>query len=357
MLQSAEMAATTPTRINYKRSLSYGQFTWKDQLRGGKICSSTLEITEQSDVAHVLHFTMNYAKINEKPLFVVKVYYLEGVLEKDILINFDLTLKIFRNETFQHLGQFKATTTGKNPIWKKKETTWHFPYDQITYRLTDAEFSSNVQVSVDLQLHINNAKPKLTDKTEPSLAEAIGNLYFDNEFSDIKIICDGKEFPCHKLLLSLRSSVFKAMFSSDLKISDAEDESTLKIDDISAGTMTQFIKFLYTDELKSEDIDANLLIAANKYDLKRLVNICVKHLESIIDVENVMEITFTAYLIDNDQLLQKASKFISNNIGTIKKPEQWDQINKTYPHIAKKVIDLILFDNQPSPPKKNRESL
>merc|ERR1712062_550903 len=202
--------------------------------------------------------------------------------------------------------------------------------------------------SVDLKLYINDGRPKLTDKTEPSMVEAIGNLCLDNDLSDIKIICDGKEFPCHKLLLSLRSSVFKAMFSSDLKISDAEDESTLKIEDISAVTMTQFIKFLYTDELKSDNIDVNLLIAANKYDLKRLVNICLIHLGSIIDATNVMEITFTAYLIDNDQLLQKASKFISNNIGAIKKPDQWDQIKKTYPHIATKVMDLIVFENQPS---------
>ena len=134
MLQSAEMAATTPTRINYKRSLSYGQFTWKDHLRGKMICSSTLEITEQSDVAHVLGFGMAYAKINEKPLFVVKVCYVEGVLEKDILINFDLTLKIFRNETFQHLGQFKATTTGKNPIWVPSEPFRNFGNSTSTFR-------------------------------------------------------------------------------------------------------------------------------------------------------------------------------------------------------------------------------
>ena len=90
------------------------------------------------------------------------------------------------------------------------------------------------------------------------------------------------------------------------------------------------------------------MIAADKYDLKRLVNICLKHLGSIIDVKNVMEITFTAYLIDNEQLLKKASKFISNNIGAIKKPEQWDQIKKTHPHIATKVMDMIVFENQPS---------
>ena len=61
-----------------------------------------------------------------------------------------------------------------------------------------------------------------------------------------------------------------------------------------------------------------------------------------------MTITLVAYLIDNEQLLQKASKFISNNVGAIKKPEQWDQIKKTHPHIATKVMDMIVFENQPS---------
>ena len=349
MLQSAEMASTTSTHRSYKNHLSFGHFQWKDQMKeDGGICSSTLEIIEKGDIAHVLAFRMNYtSQGNEQSHFIVKVNYLEGYLEKDFLINFDLTVKVLRNGNFEHLCWIKGTCENA-PTWKKKETTWQFPYVQHIHQLADTDFHNNVKVSADLKLHIDIVKPNLTDKTVPSMAEAIGNLYLDNEFSDIKIICDGKEFPCHKLVLSLRSSVFKAMFSSDLKISDAEDESTLKIDDISAGTMTQFIKFLYTDELKSEDIDANLLIAANKYDLKRLVNICVKHLESIIDVENVMEITFTAYLIDNDQLLQKASKFISNNIGAIKKPDQWDQIKKTYPHIATKVMDLVIFENPPA---------
>ena len=45
--------------------------------------------------------------------------------------------------------------------------------------------------------------------------------------------------------------------------------------------------------------------------------------------------------------LEKASKFIFQNHGKIKKPEEWDQIKKTHPHIATKVMDLIVFDNEP----------
>ena len=178
--------------------------------------------------------------------------------------------------------------------------------------------------------------------------ESVQSLFQNSDLSDLKIICEGKEFPCHKLLLALRSSVFKRMFSSDLKLSEAEDDSVLKIDDISPDVMEVFLKFLYTDELKREDINASLLMAANKYDLKRLVNLCVKHFEANINTENVMEIAVAAYLVENDQLLQKASKFIIDNVGALKEPEDWNQVTKTYPHIATKVMNLIMFQKRSS---------
>ena len=77
------------------------------------------------------------------------------------------------------------------------------------------------------------------------------------------------------------------------------------------------------------------------------MKICLQYFESILDANNVMEITFATYLINNEPLLEKASKFIFRNHWKIKKPEEWDQIKKTHPHIATKVMDLIVFDNEP----------
>jgi len=147
------------------------------------------------------------------------------------------------------------------------------------------------------------------------------------------------------------------MFSSDLKISNAKDGSTLTIEDVSADTMETFLEFLYTDDLKVNEINTNLLLLADKYDFKRLVNICVNHFGNIIDTKNAMEIAFTAYLVNNEELLKKASRFIINHAGAIKKPEQWDRIKKGYPDIATKVMDLIIFDKDEvlDPAKKKRK--
>ena len=204
-------------------------------------------------------------------------------------------------------------------------------------------------VDVDLQFDFEyiekpgQSGPFILDK-EPTIKESIKSACFSSESSDIKIICEGKEFPCHKLILSLRSSVFKRMFSSDWK-----SEPTLPIKDVSADTMETFLKFLYTDELELDEINPNLLVLADKYDFKKLVNICVNHFGNIIDTKNAMEIAYTAYVVSNEELLKKASGFIIKNAGAIKKPEQWDQIKKNHPQIATKVMDLIVFEHEESP--------
>ena len=83
-----------------------------------------------------------------------------------------------------------------------------------------------------------------------SAVEALQNMFLDTESSDISILCvanDMQEIPCHKLILSSRSDVFKAMFKQT-EMREIKD-GILKIEDISAITMTNFLKYMYTDSL------------------------------------------------------------------------------------------------------------
>ena len=78
--------------------------------------------------------------------------------------------------------------------------------------------------------------------------------------------------------------------------------------------MKTFLKFMYKDDLEIEEIDCNLLIAAEKYNFKRLFNICLKQIKKMINAKTVMEITIAAYLVDNKELLMKASDFFFKNL-------------------------------------------
>ena len=190
-------------------------------------------------------------------------------------------------------------------------------------------------------------KVNILSDTEPTLEEALKKMHLETP-SDVTIICDEEKFPCHKTILSARSDVFKVMFS--MPDSKEQQHGVVKIDDVSAKTMKTFLKFMYTDDLEEEEIDCNLLIAADKYDFKRLFNICLKPIEQDMCCANVMEITVAAYLVEHrcKNLLKKASDFIFEygRVGLIEKCPYWDQIYSKYPAIAAKVMNLVLFGEE-----------
>ena len=190
----------------------------------------------------------------------------------------------------------------------------------------------------------NNPNIEALSDSEPSLTQILQNLHLDEDSGDITIVCDNEKFPCHKFILSARSDVFKTMLS--MPNSKEQLDGIIKIDDVSAQTMRTFLKFMYKDELEITEIDCNLLIAAEKYNFTKLFNICLKQVTKMIKADTVMEIIIAAYLIDNELLLQEASKFIFKNRGSIRKCELWDQIKSKHPAIAAKVMDLIVFDEE-----------
>lgn len=220
--------------------------------------------------------------------------------------------------------------------------------------LDKTTFSPRIKVKMQVYIFDNCAIPS---DVEPTLERLVKDLCLNESKSDFKIICENEELPCHKFVLSARSDVFQAMFEGCESIE--KSQGFVKIEDISVSTMKTFLTFMYQDVINSSDIDANLLIAADKYNVKRLFNICLRHLDKTIDVENVMSIMIAAYLVNNDALLAKASNFVFNNRGKIKKCENWEQVKATHPEIFSKVMELAVFSNdaidKPKLPEDNEE--
>jgi len=255
----------------------------------------------------------------------VQIGYIDGNLSK---IELCFSAKIYKligsaKDKLSLLACPSGKTTsslakGAGEFWTKAFGLMPFPFIQD-------DFKGDCKICFEVKILLDNPNEKLLRDTGPTLVEAMQNLCCNEEMSDFKIKCESQEFPCHKLILSTRSDVFKAMFLSDLKVTE-DDDNILEIPNISAKIMKTFLKFLYQDEITPEEISCDLLIAADQYNFKRLVNICLKHLEDSIDPTNVMEIAATAYLLNQDQLLKSASKFIFNNRGKVKKGDKWDQI-------------------------------
>ena len=157
----------------------------------------------------------------------------------------------------------------------------------------------------------------------------------DPEFSDVKIICEGKTFHCHKNVLSCQSSVFKTMLNDSDMVEAKSGE--IKITDIFSFTMENLLFFIYHDDLDENKISGELMLAADKYNISALYKFCVNYFDKNLSEENAMDVMNSAYLKNETDLFGKACKFVFKHklIGD----EDWQDIKKNNPSYAFEVLE------------------
>ncbi|XP_065209111.1 speckle-type POZ protein B-like [Planococcus citri] len=170
-------------------------------------------------------------------------------------------------------------------------------------------------------------KPKLI---ESSLSHDLERIRTDENFSDVTISVNGKNYPAHKLILAARSSVFKAMFTNDMLESQ---KNNVTIDDIKQETFEEMLRYIYTGEMRNLDEWAfELFPAADKYDLKELKNACEELLLSKVSTDNVGKILLLADMHNAEELKANALRFIKKNYynrGNYKNTEVWKILSES----------------------------
>jgi hypothetical protein len=169
-----------------------------------------------------------------------------------------------------------------------------------------------------------------------SLIQDLSKLLNDKKVTDVKIICDGETFKCHKAILAARSDVFSAMFEMSSSIEANTGE--VKIEDIDAKTMKSLILYMYQNHVPKQDADINLLLAADKYNLADLVLLCQESMMSNISDETVLDIAVSSRLLASQHIFKAAKKFINTRpIESLKDGNAWKMFNKENPEVAKEI--------------------
>ncbi|KAL7098241.1 hypothetical protein ACP275_09G004500 [Erythranthe tilingii] len=177
------------------------------------------------------------------------------------------------------------------------------------------------------------------------------------EGSDVVLNVGGDKYHAHKFILSARSSVFEAMFSSHIRASDQQE---MVIRDVEPGLFKALLHFVYSDTLPenerslvdryafgkslSNTIGAQLLAAADKYDIKRLKSICESHLwRSIIFLlaDIFTEIISLAVKYNASELKHLCFKFAVDNYAVLVELDEFSYIEKKWPLLHREVTDYI----------------
>ena len=180
-------------------------------------------------------------------------------------------------------------------------------------------------------------------------------------FSDVLLKCNGHEFPCHKIVLSARSDVFKAMLENEMKEAHG---NVIEIVDSTPEVVTMMVEYIYTGKLPEADklkqFAPDILYIAVKYNLGSLITACEDAMISELNSSNAIK---TFIYVDRykptSKFREQILKFLSMNAREIVGMGDWNNFIKQYPDMATEMFQNVLENlgqgsDQPKVAKKSR---
>jgi len=210
------------------------------------------------------------------------------------------------------------------------------PNDQLT-------ILCEISITGDHVVHTGTSKPSGRVEREckpPSkLALDMSTIFESGKFADCTIACQGREFRCHKNILSARSTVFDAMFTHDM---EENRKSKVDIIDLEGDIVHDMILYIYSEKVPDlETKAAGLLSAAEKYDLQELKTMCEVALCENVTTDNCLDLLVLADLHRATSVRQLTLKFIVDNSREIVNQPGWREKLRNYPDIMGDIFEAM----------------
>ncbi|KAF8077156.1 hypothetical protein N665_0148s0012 [Sinapis alba] len=146
--------------------------------------------------------------------------------------------------------------------------------------------------------------------------------------------------PAHKAVLVSRSPVFKAMLENEMEESRS---GTIKISDISYDTLRTFIYYLYTAEACLDELMAcDLLVMAEKYQVKHLKSYCEKFLVTKLNPDNSLMTYAFAHQHNAKHVRDAALLQIIENMENVTKREEYMELVEKEPRLIVEIYEAYL---------------
>lgn len=140
-------------------------------------------------------------------------------------------------------------------------------------------------------------------------------MYLDAGTADVNFDCgidddDTDEVPAHRVILSMNSPVFKAMFYGGLP-----EGFSIRISDATVDAFKEFLQYFYQETMKlSIKYAGEVLYLAQKYEIKNYVDTCIEFLKKNLTNDRMFECFDVAMSLDIPELKRFCfNKIIQNH--------------------------------------------
>ncbi|KAM4689612.1 kelch repeat and BTB domain-containing protein 2 isoform 1-T2 [Discoglossus pictus] len=170
-----------------------------------------------------------------------------------------------------------------------------------------------------------------------SLLEQLKLFYEQQLLTDIVLIVEGTEFPCHKMVLATCSSYFRAMFMSGLSESK---QTHVHMRNVDAASLQIIITYAYTGNLAiKESTVEQLYETACFLQVDDVLHRCREYLIKKINAKNCVRLLSFADLFSCEELKQSAKRMVEHKFTTVYHQDAFMQLS------SELLIDLVSSDN------------
>jgi hypothetical protein len=272
------------------------------------------------------------------------------------------------------LGQLKAKKIRAevelglgNKKFAEKITHNFEPFDSKDFRVSHAEITSNpgvyttenslvVRCRITLGPFSYNSIPVLDPLLNklPAVKASAASLEAwealkEQQFVDLgpstvtMVFGDGNDIEeelCHSFPLAARSPVLRKALTADML---ERSTGRIEIPDMSAATGREMIFYCYTGHVRQNTaVTQELLVAANKYEMRELEEYCVQALASTVNNANWTELLLLSDLCMSSNLKKRVLEYVRQNRGDIVKQKFWRQALEGRPALLGEMMQAVI---------------
>ncbi|KAM7118062.1 kelch-like protein 29 isoform X5 [Ciconia boyciana] len=189
------------------------------------------------------------------------------------------------------------------------------------------------------QTPINQSTPWDTDEPpskqmreneNPEMLKELNQQRRAKEFTDLKIIVEGKEFEVHQNVLASCSLYFKDLIKRSPRDSSRSGEKLeLAMSNLSADVLELLLEFVYTGSLIIDSANAKTLLeAASKFQFHTFCKVCVSFLEKQLTASNCLGILAMAEAMQCTELYNMAKAYALQIFPEVANQEEILNISK-----------------------------
>ncbi|XP_039540711.1 kelch-like protein 29 [Pimephales promelas] len=177
---------------------------------------------------------------------------------------------------------------------------------------------------------VGPGKYEFTDPWHPKeMLKELNQQRREKEFTDLKIIVEGKEFEVHQNVLASCSLYFKDMVKRLSGENRNGEKMQLTMSNIGSDVLELLLEFVYTGSLIIDSANAKTLLeAANKFQFNTFCKVCISFLEKQLTASNCLGVLAMAEAMQCTELHNMAKAFALQNFPDVSGQDEILNISK-----------------------------